>query len=90
MAASVYGKPHKMEREGPRNSAAPTSSVKLSYTVIVMRHRATIGTFVELELRGRRFVDDNQMKMAVKSHFDCKEREYFLGGLKALYTICEK
>ncbi|GBP07735.1 Histone-lysine N-methyltransferase SETMAR [Eumeta japonica] len=25
------------------------------------------------ELRGRRFVDDNQMKMAVESHFDCKE-----------------
>ncbi|GBP90166.1 hypothetical protein EVAR_67987_1 [Eumeta japonica] len=23
------------------------------------------------ELRGRRFVDDNQMKMAVESHFDC-------------------
>ncbi|GBP02684.1 Histone-lysine N-methyltransferase SETMAR [Eumeta japonica] len=38
------------------------------------------------ELRGRRFVDDNQMKMAVESHFDCKEKEYFLGGLKALYT----
>ncbi|GBP97691.1 Mariner Mos1 transposase [Eumeta japonica] len=34
------------------------------------------------ELRGRRFVDDNQMKMAVESHFDCKEKEYFLGGLK--------
>ncbi|GBP02484.1 hypothetical protein EVAR_100984_1 [Eumeta japonica] len=29
------------------------------------------------ELRGRRFVDDNQMKMAVESHFDCKEKEYF-------------
>ncbi|GBP71697.1 Histone-lysine N-methyltransferase SETMAR [Eumeta japonica] len=42
------------------------------------------------ELRGRRFVDDNQMKMAVESHFDCKEKEYFLGGLKALYTRCEK
>ncbi|GBP48711.1 hypothetical protein EVAR_88172_1 [Eumeta japonica] len=38
------------------------------------------------ELRSRRFVDDNQMKMAVESHFDCKEKEYFLGGLKALYT----
>ncbi|GBP43495.1 Histone-lysine N-methyltransferase SETMAR [Eumeta japonica] len=38
------------------------------------------------ELRGGRFVDDNQMKMAVESHFDCKEKEYFLGGLKALYT----
>ncbi|GBP79375.1 Mariner Mos1 transposase [Eumeta japonica] len=42
------------------------------------------------ELRGHRFVDDNQMKMAVESHFDCKEKEYFLGGLKALYTRCEK
>ncbi|GBP52513.1 Histone-lysine N-methyltransferase SETMAR [Eumeta japonica] len=42
------------------------------------------------ELRDRRFVDDNQMKMAVESHFDCKEKEYFLGGLKALYTRCEK
>ncbi|GBP08968.1 Mariner Mos1 transposase [Eumeta japonica] len=42
------------------------------------------------ELRGRRFVDDNQMKMAVESHFNCKEKEYFLGGLKALYTRCEK
>ncbi|GBP40622.1 Histone-lysine N-methyltransferase SETMAR [Eumeta japonica] len=42
------------------------------------------------ELRGRRFVDGNQMKMAVESHFDCKEKEYFLGGLKALYTRCEK
>ncbi|GBP27465.1 Mariner Mos1 transposase [Eumeta japonica] len=42
------------------------------------------------ELRGRRFIDDNQMKMAVESHFDCKEKEYFLGGLKALYTRCEK
>ncbi|GBP80179.1 Mariner Mos1 transposase [Eumeta japonica] len=42
------------------------------------------------ELRGRRFVDDNQMKMAVESHFHCKEMEYFLGGLKALYTRCEK
>ncbi|GBP35774.1 Mariner Mos1 transposase [Eumeta japonica] len=42
------------------------------------------------ELCGRRFVDDNQMKMAVESHFDCKEKEYFLGGLKALYTRCEK
>ncbi|GBP16702.1 Histone-lysine N-methyltransferase SETMAR [Eumeta japonica] len=42
------------------------------------------------ELRGRRFVDDNQMKMAAESHFDCKEKEYFLGGLKALYTRCEK
>ncbi|GBP66784.1 Histone-lysine N-methyltransferase SETMAR [Eumeta japonica] len=42
------------------------------------------------ELHGRRFVDDNQMKMAVESHFDCKEKEYFLGGLKALYTRCEK
>ncbi|GBP16147.1 Histone-lysine N-methyltransferase SETMAR [Eumeta japonica] len=42
------------------------------------------------ELRVRRFVDDNQMKMAVESHFDCKEKEYFLGGLKALYTRCEK
>ncbi|GBP12715.1 Mariner Mos1 transposase [Eumeta japonica] len=42
------------------------------------------------ELRGRRFVDDNQMKMAVESHFDCKEKEYFLGGLRALYTRCEK
>ncbi|GBP10054.1 Putative uncharacterized protein FLJ37770 [Eumeta japonica] len=42
------------------------------------------------ELRGRRFVDDNQMKMAVESHFDCKEKECFLGGLKALYTRCEK
>ncbi|GBP85635.1 Mariner Mos1 transposase [Eumeta japonica] len=42
------------------------------------------------ELRGRRFVDDNQMKMTVESHFDCKEKEYFLGGLKALYTTCEK
>ncbi|GBP74202.1 hypothetical protein EVAR_48252_1 [Eumeta japonica] len=30
-------------------------------------------------LRGRRFVDDNQMKMAVESHFDCKEKEYFWG-----------
>ncbi|GBP81308.1 Mariner Mos1 transposase [Eumeta japonica] len=29
------------------------------------------------ELRGRRFVDDNQMKMAVESHFDCKERKIF-------------
>ncbi|GBP10692.1 Histone-lysine N-methyltransferase SETMAR [Eumeta japonica] len=29
------------------------------------------------ELRGRRFVDDNQMKMAVESHFDCKERNIF-------------
>ncbi|GBP43002.1 Histone-lysine N-methyltransferase SETMAR [Eumeta japonica] len=29
------------------------------------------------ELRGRRFVDDNQMKMAVESHFDCREKEYF-------------
>ncbi|GBP21071.1 hypothetical protein EVAR_11102_1 [Eumeta japonica] len=29
------------------------------------------------ELRGRRFLDDNQMKMAVESHFDCKEKEYF-------------
>ncbi|GBP13825.1 Mariner Mos1 transposase [Eumeta japonica] len=29
------------------------------------------------ELRGRRFVDDNQMKMAVESHFDCTEKEYF-------------
>ncbi|GBP96595.1 Mariner Mos1 transposase [Eumeta japonica] len=38
------------------------------------------------ELRGRRFVDDNQIKMTVESHFDCKEKEYFLGGLKALYT----
>ncbi|GBP43546.1 Mariner Mos1 transposase [Eumeta japonica] len=38
------------------------------------------------ELRGRRFVDDNQMKMVVESHFDCKEKEYFLGALKALYT----
>ncbi|GBP22242.1 Histone-lysine N-methyltransferase SETMAR [Eumeta japonica] len=37
------------------------------------------------ELRGRRFVDDNQM-MTVESHFDCDEKEYFLGGLKALYT----
>ncbi|GBP34606.1 Histone-lysine N-methyltransferase SETMAR [Eumeta japonica] len=34
------------------------------------------------ELRGRRFVDDNQMKMAIESHFDCKEKEYFLGSLK--------
>ncbi|GBP07494.1 Mariner Mos1 transposase [Eumeta japonica] len=42
------------------------------------------------ELRGRRFVDDNEMKMAVESHFDCKEKKYFLGGLKALYTRCEK
>ncbi|GBP33533.1 Mariner Mos1 transposase [Eumeta japonica] len=42
------------------------------------------------ELRGRRFVDDNQMKMAIESHFHCKEMEYFLGGLKALYTRCEK
>ncbi|GBP26648.1 Histone-lysine N-methyltransferase SETMAR [Eumeta japonica] len=42
------------------------------------------------ELRGHRFVDDNQMKMAVESHFDCKEKEYFLGGLNALYTRCEK
>ncbi|GBP95891.1 Histone-lysine N-methyltransferase SETMAR [Eumeta japonica] len=42
------------------------------------------------ELRGRRFVDDNQMKMAVEIHFDCKEKEYFLGGLKALYARCEK
>ncbi|GBP26468.1 Histone-lysine N-methyltransferase SETMAR [Eumeta japonica] len=42
------------------------------------------------ELRGRRFVDDNQMKMAVESHFDCKEKEYFLGGLKALYTRLSK
>ncbi|GBP78777.1 Mariner Mos1 transposase [Eumeta japonica] len=42
------------------------------------------------ELRGRRFVDDNQMKMAVERHFNCKEKEYFLGGLKALYTRCEK
>ncbi|GBO99655.1 Putative uncharacterized protein FLJ37770 [Eumeta japonica] len=40
------------------------------------------------KIRGRRFVDDNQMKMAVESHFDCKEKEYFLGGLKALYTRC--
>ncbi|GBP52087.1 Mariner Mos1 transposase [Eumeta japonica] len=39
------------------------------------------------ELRGRRFVDDNQMKMAVESHF-VKKKEYFLGGLKALYTRC--
>ncbi|GBP70845.1 Histone-lysine N-methyltransferase SETMAR [Eumeta japonica] len=31
------------------------------------------------ELRGRRLVDDNQMKMAVESHFDCKEKEYFFG-----------
>ncbi|GBP17318.1 Histone-lysine N-methyltransferase SETMAR [Eumeta japonica] len=45
---------------------------------------------LEKELRGRRFVDDNQMKMAVESHFDCKEKEYFLGGLKALYTRYEK
>ncbi|GBP44581.1 Histone-lysine N-methyltransferase SETMAR [Eumeta japonica] len=26
------------------------------------------------ELRGRTFVDDNQIKMAVESHFDCKEK----------------
>ncbi|GBP28881.1 Mariner Mos1 transposase [Eumeta japonica] len=42
------------------------------------------------ELRGRRFVDDNQMKMAVESQFDYKEKEYILGGLKALYTRYEK
>ncbi|GBP71634.1 Putative uncharacterized protein FLJ37770 [Eumeta japonica] len=41
------------------------------------------------KLRGRRFVDDNQMKMAIEIHFDCKEKEYFLGGLKALYTRSE-
>ncbi|GBP44732.1 Histone-lysine N-methyltransferase SETMAR [Eumeta japonica] len=29
------------------------------------------------ELRDRRFVDDNQMKMAVESHFDCKEKNIF-------------
>ncbi|GBP85813.1 Histone-lysine N-methyltransferase SETMAR [Eumeta japonica] len=29
------------------------------------------------ELRGRRFVDDNQMKMAVESHFDPKKRNIF-------------
>ncbi|GBP93678.1 Histone-lysine N-methyltransferase SETMAR [Eumeta japonica] len=40
------------------------------------------------KLRDRKFVDDNQMKMSVESHFDCKEKEYFLGGLKALYTRC--
>ncbi|GBP28833.1 Histone-lysine N-methyltransferase SETMAR [Eumeta japonica] len=51
---------------------------------------ATIFFQFKKELRGRRFVDDNQMKMAVESHFDCKEKEYFFGGLKALYTRCEK
>ncbi|GBP39437.1 Histone-lysine N-methyltransferase SETMAR [Eumeta japonica] len=46
---------------------------------------------IKKQLRGRRFVDDNQMKMAVESHFDCKEKEYFLGGLKAyVYVFCEK
>ncbi|GBP79134.1 Histone-lysine N-methyltransferase SETMAR [Eumeta japonica] len=47
-------------------------------------------SILKKELRGCRFVDDNQMKMAVESHFDCKEKEYSSGGLKALYTRCEK
>ncbi|GBP12917.1 hypothetical protein EVAR_79264_1 [Eumeta japonica] len=36
------------------------------------------------ELRGRRFVDDNQMKMAVEAILTAKERN-ILGGLKALF-----
>lgn len=42
------------------------------------------------ELRGRRFSDDNEMKSAVESHFQEKSSEYYLNGLKALYSRCEK
>lgn len=42
------------------------------------------------ELRGRRFANNNEMKAAVESHFEGKEKEYFFGGLKALYARCEK
>lgn len=42
------------------------------------------------ELRGRRFADENEIKAAVESHFEGKEKEYFFGGIKALYARCEK
>ncbi|CAH2102410.1 unnamed protein product [Euphydryas editha] len=38
------------------------------------------------DLRGRRFVDDKEMKAVVDRHFEEKDTECFLGGLKALYV----
>lgn len=42
------------------------------------------------DLRGRRFSDDDEMKAAVNCYFEGKDKDFFLGGLKALYTRCEK
>ncbi|CAK1596485.1 unnamed protein product [Parnassius mnemosyne] len=42
------------------------------------------------DLRSRRFADHNEMKTAVDRHFEEKDTEYFLGGLKVLYARCEK
>lgn len=42
------------------------------------------------DLRGRRFSSDEEMKAAVNEHFDGKDGEYFLTGLKALFNKCKK
>lgn len=42
------------------------------------------------DLRGLRFADENEMKDAVFRHFEEKDTDYFLGGLKAMYARCEK
>lgn len=41
------------------------------------------------DLRGKRFKDDEDIKAAVKKHFEGKDKEYFFNGIKALYRKCE-
>ncbi|XP_045445715.1 histone-lysine N-methyltransferase SETMAR-like [Melitaea cinxia] len=42
------------------------------------------------DLRGRRFGDDEEMKVAVNEHFLAKDAGYFLSGIQALYKRCQR
>lgn len=42
------------------------------------------------DLRGRRFVDDIELKQAIDAHFESKEENYYLGGLEKLINRCNK
>lgn len=42
------------------------------------------------DLRGRRFLTDEDMKSAENEHFDSKTKEYYFNGLMSLYDKCNK
>lgn len=42
------------------------------------------------DLRGKRFVDDEELKAAINEHFSGKEESYFLQGIDKLISRCNK